>query len=416
MRKYKLVFCSIVFAMALPFALWAQASAQERQPYLLGPMDKLHISVVEWQADQGLSRDWSAINGEYRIGVDGNISVPFIGELQATGTTTTKLAENIAISLRRNLGLNGIPQASVAVSEYRPVFVSGYVRNPGMFPSFPDMNVLKLVSVAGGISNAMTQTNDTTAALIRTTGTYEELVEERIGLLAKKARLLSEINEQEEIVFPEEIIDTPEFASIGEGERTLKKARKNRLEREMAGLDDLKKLLTAELETLEKKGVALEEQERLAQKEAEGVLALADKGLVVNNQIRSIQQFVSQTQATRLATQTDTLRAKQDLNKAERDRVNLLNDWNAELATELQEISSQLRIVNIKISASRDLIANAVTTGSAPKPDSIRITYEISRGKDGTTTEFAASETTAVLPGDVVKVNFHFPDEKVVGN
>jgi len=416
MQNFRIVFCSIILAMALPFATCVQATAQEPQPYLLGPMDKLRISVVEWQADQGLTRDWSAINGEYKIGVDGRISVPFIGELDAAGMTTTQLAEEIGTDLRRNLGLNGIPQASVAVSEYRPVFVSGYVRNPGMYPSFPEMNVLKLVSVSGGVAGPASQTNDTTTTLIRSTGTFQELIEERIGLLAKKARLLSEINEQDEIDFPPDIMNTTEFASISEGELTLKKARKNRLERELAGLEDLKNLLTAELETLEKKSVALEEQEKLAQKEAEGVLALADKGLAVNNQIRSIQQFVSQTQATRLATQTDTLRAKQDLNKAERDRVNLLNDWNAELATELQEVSSRLRVVDIKISATRDLIANAVATGSTPTPESIRITYDISRSKDGVTTEFAASETTEVLPGDVVKVNFHLPEENSVGN
>ena len=41
--------------------------------------------------------------------------------------------------------------ATVEVAEYRPIFVSGYVANPGSFPWMPDMTILNAQALAGGL-------------------------------------------------------------------------------------------------------------------------------------------------------------------------------------------------------------------------------------------------------------------------
>ncbi|TIO88323.1 MAG: polysaccharide export protein, partial [Mesorhizobium sp.] len=119
--------------------------------YRLGPQDKLNIRIAEWQTVDGTFRDWSSINGDYSVGPAGTLSVPFVGEMQAAGKTTSEIAAAIGLALQRKLALPDKPEASVEMAQFRPFYISGEVQNPGQFPYVPDLTVLKAVSIAGGI-------------------------------------------------------------------------------------------------------------------------------------------------------------------------------------------------------------------------------------------------------------------------
>ena len=83
------------------------ASAQDSgDGYRLGAMDKLRIRVVEWQSAEGAVRDWSALGGDYLVGPDGSISLPFIGQIEAAGRTPAEIASVIGEDLQQTLGLS----------------------------------------------------------------------------------------------------------------------------------------------------------------------------------------------------------------------------------------------------------------------------------------------------------------------
>ncbi|RUW10815.1 polysaccharide export protein, partial [Mesorhizobium sp. M1A.F.Ca.IN.022.05.2.1] len=111
--------------------------------YRLGPQDKLNIRIAEWQTVDGTFRDWSSINGDYSVGPAGTLSVPFVGEMQAAGKTTSEIAAAIGLALQRKLALPDKPEASVEMAQFRPFYISGEVQNPGQFPYVPDLTVLK---------------------------------------------------------------------------------------------------------------------------------------------------------------------------------------------------------------------------------------------------------------------------------
>ena len=67
--------------------------------YQLGTMDKLRIRVAEWQTAEGAIRDWSVVSGDYSIGPSGSLSLPFIGDLPASGKTTDAIAQEIGLAL-----------------------------------------------------------------------------------------------------------------------------------------------------------------------------------------------------------------------------------------------------------------------------------------------------------------------------
>ena len=210
---------SVILLLSAPGHVQAAAG----DAYVLAPLDKLQIKIVEWRPDLGESRDWSPIDGEYEIDAAGTISIPFIGTIVANGRTTDQLANIISTDLRKILGLSGYPQTSVSIAEYRPVFVTGQVRQPGMYPYFPGITVLKLVSVAGGTLTKTDPTqSDNSALLIRYKGELDQLLDERVALLAEAARLEAEIAGEETITFPDSITAHPDFQSIaaGEGKRS----------------------------------------------------------------------------------------------------------------------------------------------------------------------------------------------------
>ena len=109
--------------------------------YHLGVDDQ--IRVITFGEDQ--------LTGTFRINDSGMIAIPLLGAVKAQGLTSAQLADEIANELKRKQLLRD-PNVSVEVSQYRPIFILGEVKNPGQYPYEPGMTMLTAVSVAGGFT------------------------------------------------------------------------------------------------------------------------------------------------------------------------------------------------------------------------------------------------------------------------
>jgi polysaccharide export outer membrane protein len=122
----------------------AQANPQpktENADYVIGPRDVLNISV--WK-EPDLSRT-------VPVRPDGEISLPLLNDIQVSGLTPMQLAADITKKLRKYLS---DPQVSVIVEQVNSqvVYVVGEVAHPGPTPMLPNMTVLQVISIAGGLS------------------------------------------------------------------------------------------------------------------------------------------------------------------------------------------------------------------------------------------------------------------------
>ena len=91
------------------------------------------------------------LTGVYDVNPAGFVNLPLIGNVKAVGRTSTELQREIADRYSRGKFLQE-PQVTVAVVEYRPVYIFGEVKNPGSVPYRPGLNVLTAVTVAGGLT------------------------------------------------------------------------------------------------------------------------------------------------------------------------------------------------------------------------------------------------------------------------
>lgn len=396
---------------SLPVALLLQAVPAWADEYRLDVLDKLRVRVVEWQTAEGAVRDWSAVSGDYAVGASGTISLPLVGELPVSGKTTEEVAAEIGARMQKLFALRDLPSASVELAQYRPIYVAGEVQTPGEYPFAPNMTVLKAVSLGGGLRRGDAGQRFA-RDFIRADGDTAVLIAERNRLLTRRARLQAEIAESDSIKVPEEMKDMPETASLIESETALMQSRDRRQKVQLTALADLKTLLQKEISALEQKSQTQNRQLDLVEQDLKKVDSLAEKGLTISSRKLALEQRVADLQAALLDIDTASLKAKQDAAKASQDETNLVNDWDASLAQELQNTESELEAVTLKLDTSRKLMSEALlqsadAAATKQNPSDADVSFVIVRQKDGTAAEIAATETTQVLPGDVIKVRYN---------
>jgi hypothetical protein len=175
----------------------AMAGPASSTEYRLGSDDRIRLLVHEWRSARSEAFAWTPLNGEFTVGARGTVSLPLIGEVKAEGLTTEELGPLISETLQKTIGLRERPSTSVEIARYRPIYVTGDVGAPGEFPYRPGLTVLKALALAGGIYRA---TGVTLAGLEREAtlarGDLRVLRAERIGLLARRARLRAEASDE----------------------------------------------------------------------------------------------------------------------------------------------------------------------------------------------------------------------------
>ncbi|MCX2982101.1 polysaccharide export protein [Halieaceae bacterium IMCC14734] len=126
-------------AVTLLITLGSVATAQESGSYVLGPGDRIAITVFG-QTDLSM---------EFTLSDAGTRNYPFLGEIVIAGMTLPRLEQRIADGLRGDYLIN--PDVSVSITQYRLFFINGEVNRPGGYPYQPGLTLEKALALAGGL-------------------------------------------------------------------------------------------------------------------------------------------------------------------------------------------------------------------------------------------------------------------------
>lgn len=115
--------------------------ALSQENYVLGPEDEVEIRV--WDHDD--------LTRKVRVGLDGHISFPFVGDVPAKGRTVSQLQKDLEGRLAKGYIID--PRVSVSITEFksRKIFVMGNVNKPGAYPLTRPITVVEAISLAGGL-------------------------------------------------------------------------------------------------------------------------------------------------------------------------------------------------------------------------------------------------------------------------
>lgn len=140
----QVVFGIALFLTAGSLLTSLQAQAPENSvveiAYRLSIGDKLRITVYGHED----------LSGEFDVDATGNVSLPLIGDVRATGLTANELEAAVTSLLRPDYLKN--PRVSAEILNYRPFYIVGEVNSPGSFPYANGMTVISAVAVAGGFT------------------------------------------------------------------------------------------------------------------------------------------------------------------------------------------------------------------------------------------------------------------------
>jgi len=124
--------------------------------YLLEPGNRVRVIVF----------NESNLSGDFTVDAVGNIAMPLVGNIPASGVTVKTLAKRIEEKLKQDAYMQN-PSVATEVQTFRPYYVLGEVRQPGEFPYTTGLTVLSAVARAGGYDYRARQG---TVVLVRTMG------------------------------------------------------------------------------------------------------------------------------------------------------------------------------------------------------------------------------------------------------
>ncbi|MBI2413911.1 MAG: polysaccharide biosynthesis/export family protein [Deltaproteobacteria bacterium] len=136
--------------MAASLALWAGAALSQEQrqaataaaaAYQIGPEDALEISV--WKNPE--------LSKTVLVRLDGKISLPLIGDVQAAGLTPQELRDGIVERLKE---YQATAVVSVIVQDIRSykVYMIGEIKTPGTYVLKSKTTLLQAIALAGGFT------------------------------------------------------------------------------------------------------------------------------------------------------------------------------------------------------------------------------------------------------------------------
>jgi len=131
----------IMGTICLLFAVQSVFVQEASMDYKIGPKDLLVIRVIGHE-------DASAT---VRVTEDGKITMPYLGEVPATGLTKADLEKKL-VGLLSDNGILHSPQVTVFIEEYKSNMVSiiGAVKNPGEYELIGRLTLMDLIAKAGG--------------------------------------------------------------------------------------------------------------------------------------------------------------------------------------------------------------------------------------------------------------------------
>ncbi len=397
----------LAFAVAVPVTASISASAENANEsskagdsananaYKLMPGDRITVTVF---GDEQLS-------GTFSIDMSGAINMPVAGRIELSTKTLEQSRATIMEMLGQQILKN--PVVNVHVDEYRPIYVYGHVKDPGVYPYRTGMTAVGAMVVAGGTPTLATSAL-MAASELNTAEERVRVLQARILKLSIRVAGLEAQRDGRETVdatdLPASVRDADLVDAFLEAERkrlTIEIAssraeiemlenQRPHFEKEQAYLDDE---IAAQTKLLDLNTERLDQMRKLEDRgfsRGGAVMELAQQQAIIESAVSRLKSAKSRSQLERAAVE---LKAVEKLNLF-KERVLLALDKTSE---ELKASNIQLRYATQALEMRRQ--AAGIDAGPAPLSR-----YVIYRTVEGKQEAIETNGSAPVEPGDIIEV------------
>lgn len=353
--------------------------------------------------------DREDLNGDYRVSDKGQIRVPQLGLFDARGKTTAELEEEIRRVFERMMQRPGY--ITVDVTERRPFFVVGLIGKPGAYPYVPGMTVMHAMAYAGGVYRPASGTY-VAGEVAREQSKLQQGADEIKRLMVRRARLEAERAGRDAIELPPKLVEL-----VGQQEADeLMKQETEVLHRALSTIarDEASFRATADSHRREIRALELElaqvaEQRRIRDTQLAELQKLAGRGLTTQQRLFDTQLALALLERDGQTAIASIARAERGLEKAGRDLQMVRLERSVKIDTELATLEENYVRSRAMYDGARRFIEQVGGVPASLKGQEVgqsTVSFDIMRRDESGTIEIvAADETTAMQPGDVLRVN-----------
>ncbi|WP_037118807.1 MULTISPECIES: exopolysaccharide biosynthesis protein [unclassified Rhizobium] len=389
--------------MIVSLGLVSTAGAAVGAP--LQPNTKIRLTIVQWMPTKGAYEQWGTLGGEFTISDDGALTLPLLGRVPIGKKDEAALASDIARQLKDKIGLVDEPSATIEILGYPPIYVVGDVAKPGEYQFHTGLTVLQAFAMGGGEMRS-TSTLQSSLDVTQLVGELKEIDASivRAGVTIK--RLEAETAGEKTLQFQQELTNAdPLTASIYKQEEAIFLARANEVARQSKSLSELRDLLSEEIRVQQEKIKSTDANIKSVQQQLDSTIALIEKGAIVPARQAEVERTMRSYQNDKLDLAASIMRARQGISQATRNLEGLYDRRQTEVASELQSERANLTQLRLKRETKQKLLMDSIShDNGSQESEQPLVVFKIVRLDTGKSSEMEASETTAMLPGDVLKV------------
>lgn len=382
--------------LLLVFFLAGLHVALAQEPYRLQPGDTVELWVAQ---DQQLNRQVS-------IGPDGRVSLPLVGQILAHDLTIDELSsalkERLQTYYTENLDITLMLQPSEILA--RSVFVAGDVENPGVYPFRPDMTVMHVVSVAGGLYRApFAAADQDRSTMLR--GDIARTQNRVNQLGAVVARLQAELSSASSIDPTQEELAgiAPEvLGGLVAQEQAVLDMRVAELRIRERSQEQLKAIAMRNLEAVKAQLQSVETRIDLTRQRLENANKLIAQGFAQGAQRLELESTIASMEGERSDYMARVATQEAEVINHDATMEAFVQTRNAGLLTALNDTRREREAL---VSTLNDSIRalKAYEDASAGTQTTV-ITYSVLRTREGKSEEIPVDELTRLEPGDLVRV------------
>jgi polysaccharide biosynthesis/export protein len=381
---------------ALILFLWsASAFAQ----YRLEAGDVLEVSVYGVQD----------FKRRAAVTLDGDISLPLLGDIQAAGLTLPELRAKLKEILAKSNVIRS-PDITVDLVEPRPVYVNGHVARPGAHPFQAGMTVRHAVAIAGGYELMRQKFENPMLLAADFRSQYENLWTEFIRREARVASLQAELagNDAPDL---SKLESAPVARRIIEDLKRLEldyfSVRREDQNKEREYLQRARAHAQDQVSSLIK-GQA--EESAAVQLQSENVArtaTLSKQGLAPLSRLTEDQRAIALQRSRQLENGARLADARRILEDFGRRLERVDDDWRMRLVREQQEAVAELEKVRTQLLAVGEKLLYVgamkaqINNGTFGDPE-ISIYRKVGTERK----RLPANEDTQIYPGDVIDIAF----------
>jgi polysaccharide export outer membrane protein len=376
------------------------AMATDLVEYRLASGDRITV-VVFGQTD---------LSGDFTIDGGGYVQLPLIGAVPVAALTLQECEQRI--TARLGSGLIKRPVVSVRIGEFRPVYVLGDVRTPGVYPFRFGLRASAAISLAGGLATGQFGRLPDMAELLAATERVETLSAARNAALIRLSRIEAERANQKTVTPPKLENSRADDADIA----ALIRNEQAQLTTAWAAHEEAIKLLQLQRPRLQEQMESIKNEIKATQQQLEGTKSflkqyakLSEAGLGRGLTQFEFQRQEGQQQATihRLRAEVSRLEVTVgdlDIRIKETERTR-----QARLMTELRESQTRLQELDVALASARKMLQlRRAQSGLATNTDNFTLDYDIRVTRFDSADQgrsIALAKDAPLDPGDVVEVH-----------